>query len=76
MQHEVNAPHNAAKAGCYLCTNPNSVVVTDAYIEGEGTLVICTGCLSEANRVGQMGKARIKRAEKRDLEDRKARGAA
>lgn len=64
-QHEFNAPSTAAKGGCYVCTNPNDVVVFDAVIEGEGVLVLCWGCLSDAAAVGRIGHARKVRADKR-----------
>lgn len=81
MQHEFAAPHNAAKGGCYLCTNPNDVVVTDAAIEGEGTLVLCTGCildLAAQARAGRARKARIDKIERqrRDAEAQAERDAA
>lgn len=63
-QHEFNAPHTAAKAGCYLCTQPSDVVVTDAVIEGEGVLVICFGCVQDMAQVGRIGHARKMKADK------------
>lgn len=63
-QHEFNAPYTAAKGGCYQCTNPTDVVVFDVVIEGEGVLVICTGCLLDAAAVARIGRARQARADK------------
>lgn len=63
-QHEFAAPHNSAKGGCYLCTNPNDVVVTDASIEGEGSLVLCSGCIFDLARLARAGRARKVRIDK------------
>ena len=63
-QHENNAPHTAAKGGCYVCTNPNDVVVFDAVIIGEGVLVLCFGCIQDAAHVGRIGHARKVKADK------------
>lgn len=64
-QHEFNAPHTAAKAGCYQCTNPNDVVVFDVVIEGEGVLVLCTSCVLDAAQVARIGRARQRKADLR-----------
>jgi hypothetical protein len=63
-QHEFNAPHTAAKGGCYVCTNPNDVVVSDVVIEGEGVLVLCHACVGDAGRESRAGHARQVRADK------------
>lgn len=36
-----------AKGGCYVCLRGDSLVDTDIQIEGEGALVLCTGCIQE-----------------------------
>lgn len=37
-----------AKGGCYRCGRGDSLVDMDAYVEGEGALTICKGCVLEA----------------------------
>jgi hypothetical protein len=54
----------AAKGGCYLCTNPNDVIATDAVIIGEGVLVICTACVLDLAQLARVGRARIAKSVK------------
>jgi hypothetical protein len=65
MQHVINADYTAAKGGCYLCTNPNDCVATDAVIEGEGVLVLCTACILDMAQLARAGRARIALVNKR-----------
>lgn len=37
-----------AHGGCYVCLRGDRLVDMDVQIEGEGALVICTGCLTAA----------------------------
>lgn len=62
MQYEEYAPFTAAKGGCYLCTQPNGVVVLGVSIEGEGVLVLCTGCIKDISNMMRIGKARVVKA--------------
>lgn len=66
MQHENNAPDNAARGGCYQCTDPNDVVCFDIAIVGEGVLVICTSCIIDAAQLARAGRARLALAKKRE----------
>lgn len=63
-QHVFEAPNTAAKGGCYLCLRADDVVAFDSVIEGEGVLVICTGCINDAAREAKAGRARMARAAK------------
>lgn len=42
-----NAEGHHAKLACYLCLNPNLLVDTGQFIEGEGVLAICASCTKE-----------------------------
>lgn len=37
-----------ARGGCYVCLRGDRLVDLDVLIEGEGALVLCTGCISDA----------------------------
>lgn len=64
QQHEEYAPFTAAHGGCYLCTQPNDVVVTGVSIEGEGVLVLCTTCVLDMGRIARAGRARLIKSRK------------
>lgn len=37
-----------AQAGCYRCTRGSDLIDLDVQIVGEGALVLCKGCITEA----------------------------
>lgn len=40
-----------AKGGCYVCGRGDRLVSTEVQIEGEGILVLCTGCITDLAEV-------------------------
>lgn len=45
MLHAPQSEYHHAKQGCYLCGTTGDLVDTQVFIEGEGVLAICSGCI-------------------------------
>lgn len=69
MQRLENANYAFAKQACYICGQPHDVVDTEAFVEGEGALCICRGCVADmAQTAGFILESRS--AQIADLEER------
>lgn len=51
MQVQEQANFGHAKGSCYRCGQVSPVVDLDCYIEGEGVLALCFGCVADAARL-------------------------
>ena len=47
-----NALMAHAQGGCFRCHRGSDLVDMDAYVEGEGALALCTGCIRDAAIAG------------------------
>lgn len=73
MIYAREATYLNAKAACYACEQNRDGVDFGISIEGEGILFICSGCLRDASRAINPGRALKAREDKAEA---KARAAA
>lgn len=65
-----------ARAGCYVCLRGDRLVDTGAFIEGEGALALCAGCIREAAEAADLtfNEARVAEIQAEFAEERRAFG--
>lgn len=65
-----------ARAGCYVCLRGDRLVDTGAFIEGEGALALCAGCIREAAEAADLtfNEARVAEISSAFAEERRSFG--